>query len=160
MPMNSQLQNQLDSTDILILKELEADARVAFSQIAEKLNVSNSLVHQRVKKLKEIGVLLDPVFRISPAALGYETCAFTQIIVDHPKYMQDLIDALEKIPEITECVNIAGVYAIMVKIYAVNNSHLRDVIYEGIQRLPGVEGTNTIISFETPFRRGVPLEIE
>lgn len=154
------MENQLDSTDRQILDELTKDARIAFSQMAEKLGVSNSLIHQRVRKLKEMGVLLEPVFRVSPAALGYETCAFTQIMVDHPKYMNTLIEAIRQIPEITECVNIAGRYAIMVKIYAYNNAHLRDVIYEKIQPLTGVEGTNTIISFETPFLRSVSLEVQ
>ena len=157
--MYVQLKNQFDPLDIEIMKELTQDARIPFSQLAQKLKVSNSLIHQRVKKLKEAGVLKGATYQISATQLGYETCGFVQIMVTHARHMQKIIEALEKIPEIVECVNIAGRYAIMVKVYAVNNRHLRDIVYERIQTIEGVEGTNTVFSFETPFIRGVPLEV-
>ncbi|MEM7367761.1 MAG: Lrp/AsnC ligand binding domain-containing protein [Bacteroidota bacterium] len=158
--MYTELKNQFDPLDIDIMRELTKDARIPFSQLAQKLKISNSLVHQRVRKLKEAGVLKEAVFLLNADKLGYETCAFVQIMLTHAKHMQDVIVELEKIPEIVECVNIAGRYAIMVKVYAINNYHLRDVVYEKIQGIEGVEGTNTVVSFETPFIRGVPLEIE
>lgn len=136
---------------------LTQNARIAFAQLASQLKVSNSLIHQRVNKLKAAGVLKDPVYQISPDALGYETCAFTQIMVTHARQVAAVTEILKQIPEIVECVNIAGRYAIMVKIYTVNNSHLRDILYEKIQPIEGVEGTNTIISFETSFARAVPM---
>jgi len=48
----------------------------------------------------------------------------------------------------------------MVKIYTPNNSHLRDVVYEKIQPIDGIEGTNTFIAFETAFSRDVALRLE
>lgn len=151
--------NQFDPLDIEIMEALVDDARIPFSRLAEQLRVSNSLIHQRVRKLKEAGVLKKPGYRLDPVALGYETCAFTQIILVDAKFMGHTIEKLKEIPEIVECVNIAGRYAVMVKIYAVNNFHLRDVIYEKIQTIEGVEGTNTVFSFDTPFERSVPLRI-
>lgn len=157
--MFTQLKNQLDPLDRDILEALTEDARIPFTQLAEQLKVSNSLIHQRVRKLREAGVLREAVFLLNPDKLGYETCAFTQIILNHVRDMQPVLEALEKIPEIVECVNIAGRYAIMVKIYAVNNQHLRDVVYEKIQGIEGVEGTNTVVAFETSFSREVPLRL-
>lgn len=157
--MYTELKNQFDPLDIDIMRELMQDARIPFSQLAQKLKISNSLVHQRVRKLKDAGVLKEAVFLVNADKLGYETCAFVQIMITHAKHMQTVIEHLAKIPEIVECVNIAGRYAIMVKVYAINNYHLRDVVYEKIQGIEGVEGTNTVVSFETPFIRGVPLEI-
>ena len=158
--MYTELKNQFDPLDIEIMSELTQDARIPFSQLAQKLKVSNSLIHQRVRKLKEAGVLTEAVFLVSPEKLGYETCAFVQIMIAHAKHMQEVIAQLAEIPEIVECVNIAGRYAIMVKVYAINNYHLRDVVYEKIQGIEGVEGTNTVVSFETPFIRGVPVRVE
>lgn len=152
------LNNQLDPLDSRILRELTANARLPFSQLAIKLKVSNSLIHQRIKKLEEAKILTIPTYTLDPPTLGYETSAFTQIMISHAIYMNDIIDELKKIPEIVECVNIAGRYAILVKIYAVNNTHLRDVIYEKIQTIKGVEGTNTTFAFETAFIRSVALE--
>ena len=51
------LENQLDPIDALILKELTADARIPLIQLSRKLKVSNTLIHQRIRKLKELGIL-------------------------------------------------------------------------------------------------------
>jgi len=151
------LKNQLDATDRRILQELTIDARQPFSKIAEKLKVSNSLVHQRVKKLKEVGILGDASFRVNPESLGFETCAFVQIRIRQAKFMKSVVEKLTSVREIVECANIAGRFAIIVKIYAANNSHLRDVVYESIQNIDGVEETNTVVSFETNFIRNIDV---
>ena len=148
---------KLDAFDRRIIKELTADARIPFIQLAKKLNVSNTLIHQRIKKLKAEGIIDQATFRLDPWRLGYQTSAYTQIMLTNSKHHRRVEEELSKIPEIVECVNIAGRYALIVRIYAVNNRHLRDVIYEKIQPIEGVEGTNTTISFETAFTRNVPL---
>ena len=153
-------ENQFDPIDVLILKELTVDARIPFIQLSKKLKVSNTLIHQRLKKMKESGILKHATVQLDPWKLGYETSAFTQIMLTNSKQHKMVEKELSKIPEIVECVNIAGRYAILVKIFAKNNRHLRDLIYERIQPIEGVEGTNTTISFETAFVRNVPLVID
>jgi len=151
--------NQLDPIDIRILLELTFDARIPFVQLAKKLKVSNTLIHQRMKKLKNAGILKNAAYQLNPWELGYQTSAYTQIMLTDSKHHRNVEDQLAKIPEIVECVNIAGRYALLVKIFAKNNRHLRDIIYEKIHVLKGVEGTNTTISFETAFSRNVPLDL-
>ena len=151
------LENQFDSLDLKIVGQLSTNARIAFSQIAEILGVSNSLIHQRVKKLRDSGLLQEPVFLLNPEILGYQTSAFCQLVLAHSQNIHEVVTELQKIPEITECVNIAGRYDIMVRIYARNNSHLRDIIYGKIQAIDGVEGTNTVIVFEAAFHRSVAI---
>lgn len=150
-------ENQLDPIDHLILNELTLDARISFVQLAKKLSVSNTLIHQRVRKMKAAGIMQNATFRLDPWKLGYETCAYTQIMLANPKLHRQVESELEKIPEIVECVNTAGRYALLLKIYARNNQHLRDIIYERILPIEGIEGTNSTISFETAFIRNVPL---
>lgn len=157
--MYSELKNQFDPLDLDIMEALTHNARVPFSQLAEELRVSNSLVHARVRKLREAGVLSQPTYRMQPEALGYESCAFTSIMLKDSRFLYPVVRKLEKIPEIVECANISGRYAILVKIYATNNAHLRTVIYDKIQEIEGVEGTNTTVAFETPFSRGVPIRL-
>lgn len=151
---------KLDAFDVRIINELTDDARIPMIKLATKLKVSNTFVHQRIKKLKEYGILENATYRLSPWSLGYQSSAYTQIMLTNAKLHRQVEDELAKIPEIVECVNISGRYALLVKIYAVNNRDLRDIIYEKIQPIEGVEGTNTTISFETAFRRNVPLLIQ
>jgi len=148
---------KLDPFDRRIVKELTADARIPFVQLAKKLKVSNTLVHQRIGKLKEAKIINNATFRLEPWILGYETSAYVQIMLTTAKLHRDVETKLQQIPEIVECVNIAGRYALMVRLFAINNRHLRDIIYEKIQPIEGVEGTNTTMCFETAFVRNIPL---
>jgi Lrp/AsnC family transcriptional regulator for asnA, asnC and gidA len=129
-------------------------------QLSKKLKISNTLVHQRLKKLRDAGILKNATYQLDAWKLGYQSSAFVQIMLTNAKLHRGVEEELAKIPEIVECVNIAGRYALIVKVYARNNRHLRDVIYEKIQPIEGVEGTNTTMSFETAFTRPFPLSME
>jgi len=150
----------LDAIDRRIIEKLTTDARLPLAHLAKHLKVSNTLVHQRLKKLSENGILKNASYKLDPAKLGFETAAYTQIKLDSYELRNDIEKKVAQIDEIVECVNISGEYAILVKIYARNNRHLRDIIYDKIQTIKGVSTTNTIIAFETNFTRNVPLEVE
>jgi Lrp/AsnC family transcriptional regulator for asnA, asnC and gidA len=153
------MENQIDPIDIRILSELTQDAEIPFVQLAKKLKVSNTLIHQRVKKLKEKGILRKARYEIDSYKVGFQTSAYTQIRLENNKYHSRIEDKLKQIPEIVECVNISGPYALLVKILAKNNRHLRDIIYDKILEIDGVENTNSTFSFETAFRRSLPVDL-
>jgi len=151
---------KLDAFDNRIIEELTFDARIPFASLAKKLKVSNTFIHQRIKKLKAAGIIKKATFQLDPWKMGYKTSAYTQIMLENAKHHRAVEEKLKEIPEIVECVNISGRYALIVRIFAVDNRHLRDVIYERIQPIKGVEGTNTTISFETAFVRNIPLMVD
>jgi Lrp/AsnC family transcriptional regulator for asnA, asnC and gidA len=153
--MNKEFENQIDSTDIRILEALMEDGRIAYSSLAEEIGSSNTLVHQRIKKMKEIGVLDKPVFLISPEKSGYDTCAFVLIIAKESRDILTIIEGLKHLPEVVSCISIMGRYDLMARIYAVNNRHLQDIVHDKIQSIPGVEGTNTMVAFEVSFERQI-----
>ena len=155
--MNQATENQIDSTDIRILEALMEDGRIAYSTLADEIGSSNTLVHQRVKKLKETGILTKPVFLVSPEHAGYDTTAFVLIIVREANQINEVIDALKKIPEVVSCVSIMGRYDLMVRIHAVNNRHLQDIVHDKLQAIPSIEGTNTMVAFEVSFERQIAI---
>jgi Lrp/AsnC family transcriptional regulator for asnA, asnC and gidA len=155
--MNLALENQIDSTDIRILEALMDDGRIAYSALADEIGSSNTLVHQRVKKLKDQGILRKPVFLVSPEHAGYDTSAFVLMIVREANQIIEVIEALKKIPEVVSCISIMGRYDLMVRVYAVNNRHLQDIVHDKLQAIPGVEGTNTMVAFEVSFERQIAI---
>jgi len=155
--MNQAIENQIDSTDIRIIEALIEDGRLAYSALAEDIGSSNTLVHQRVRKLKEIGILTKPTFLVSPEHVGYDTCAFVLIIVREANMINDVIESLKQIPEVVSCVSIMGRYDLMVRVYAVNNRHLQDIVHDKLQAIPEVESTNTMVAFEVSFERQVKI---
>lgn len=155
--MNQHIENQIDSTDIRIIEALIDDGRMAYSALAEDIGSSNTLVHQRVRKLKELGILTRPTFLISPEHAGYDTCAFVLIIVREANQINDVIEAIKEIPEVVNCVSIMGRYDLMVRLYAINNRHLQDLVHDKLQAIPEIESTNTMVAFEVSFERQVRM---
>ncbi len=155
--MNQAVENQIDSTDIRILEALMDDGRIAFSALADQIGSSNTLVHQRVKKLRDLGILKKPVYLVSAEHVGYDTTAFVLIIIKEASQIHSVIEALQAIPEVVSCISIMGRYDLMVHVYAVNNRHLQDIVHDKLQAIPGVEGTNTMVAFEVSFERQVTI---
>ena len=155
--MNQATENQIDSTDIRIIEALIEDGRIAYSTLADQIGSSNTLVHQRVRKLKELGILTQPTYLVSPEKAGYDTCAFVLIIVREANLINDVIKDLKRIPEVVSCVSIMGRYDLMVRLYAINNRHLQDIVHDKLQAIPAIESTNTMVAFEVSFERQIRM---
>lgn len=147
----------LDEIDKNILGELQADAEKPYVQIAKSLNISNSLVHQRIARLKQSGIIETTQVNLSEKGLGYESSAFTGVILKEDPTSKNIIEALKMIPEIIECYYISGQYTLFLKIVARNNEHLREILYEKIDAIPGILRTETTINFGTVFKRNCPV---
>jgi Lrp/AsnC family transcriptional regulator for asnA, asnC and gidA len=147
----------LDEIDNSIIHELLQDAEKPFIQIAKTLNISNSLVHQRVARLKLSGIIEKTEVKLSEKHLGYETCAFSGIVLSEDPESEKVIELLKGIPEIVECYYISGKFTLYVKIVARNNDHLRQILYEKINSIKSIVRTETIINFGTAFKRNPPL---
>ena len=154
------LENQLDSTDQEILRKLTKNARISFVQLAKDLGISNSMVHQRVNKLRQSEVINQATYYVNPEKLGYNTVAYSRIIVTEARFIPEIIKSLQQIEEVIECNNVTGKYTLILKVIARSNQHLRQVLYEKIHSIRGVEETDTIIVFETAFQRNVPISLD
>jgi Lrp/AsnC family transcriptional regulator for asnA, asnC and gidA len=148
---------KLDEFDIKIIKELEKDGRIAYSTIATNLNISNTMVHQRINKLTEQGILagIQPI--INEKKVGYDWGAFTGITLNKDHDSDRVIEALKKIPEITECYYITGSYTLYIKMIAKNHEHMRKILYEQIDSIPGIAKTDSIIELGCAFKRNISL---
>ncbi len=149
---------QLDNLDHKILGYLTEDARLSFLEIARRCGVSGALIHQRVNKLSEAGVISGSSFNIVPKGLGYHTTAFVGIKIGltSPHSQMHVFEKIKLIPEVVECHHVTGKYSFFLKIYARHNEHLKEVLIERIQAIPEVTATETFISLEEGFNRQLP----
>ena len=148
--------HNLDSLDKKILKLIAEDARIPFLEVARSCNVSGAAIHQRIQKLNNMGVLKGSKFIIDPEKIGYETCAYMGLNLKNPEKFDEVVDELKKIPEVVECHYTTGDYDMFIKIYAVNNHHLLNIINDRLQPL-GLSRSETIISFNSAFSRQLPI---
>lgn len=147
----------LDEFDINIIKELEKDGRMAYSAIATNLKISNTMVHQRINRLTEQGILIGIKPVINEKKIGYDWGAFTGITLNKDQDSDRIIQELKNIPEITECYYITGSFTLYIKIIAKDHQHMRQVLYEKIDNIPGIAKTDSIIELGCAFKRNVSL---
>ena len=148
--------HQLDALDKKILQLVAQDARIPFLEVARSCKVSGAAIHQRIQKLTNLGVLKGSHFTIEPEKIGYETCAYIGLYLKDPGDFDQVVEALKKIPEVVECHYTTGGFDMFIKIYALNNHHLLDIIHDKLQPL-GLQRTETVISFHSAFERQLPI---
>ncbi|MCI9846718.1 Lrp/AsnC family transcriptional regulator [Flavobacterium pectinovorum] len=149
--------NSLDEFDIKIIKELEKDGRMAFSTIASNLKISNTMVHQRVNRLTEQGIISGIKPMVNEKKMGYDWASFTGITLNKDSDSERIIEALKAIPEITECYYVTGSFTLYIKIIAKNHEHMRNVLYEKIDRISGIAKTDSIVELGCAFKRNIVL---
>ncbi|MBN1821679.1 MAG: Lrp/AsnC ligand binding domain-containing protein [Prolixibacteraceae bacterium] len=151
------LRNQLDEADLKILEIITQNARIPFKDVAQEVGISRAAVHQRVNRMIDMGVITGSGYHISPKKIDLRTCTYMGIFLEKGGLYSDVVEKLMQIPEIVECHYTTGQYAIFIKVYAKDNEHLKSILTEGIQKIPGVLSTETFISLEETFKRAIPV---
>lgn len=147
----------IDSLDKKILSILTSNARIPFLEVARECNVSGAAIHQRVQRLSKLGIISGSQFNIDPKKLGYHTCAYVGIFLDNAAMFHNVSKSLIAIPEIVQCHYTTGQYSMFVKVYTRDNEHLRKVLADKIQAIPGIMRTETFISLEVLVDRQLPI---
>lgn len=143
-----------DRLDLKILTMLGQNARTPYLEIARECNVSGAAVHQRIQRLLHNKTIVGSECRISAHAMGYDTCAYVGIYLQDPTKYDDVVRALEDMPEVVECHYTTGQYDVFIKLFARNNDHMLELLQK-LQSM-GTMRTETLISFKEVFRRQVP----
>lgn len=148
---------QIDELDKKILALVSKNARIPYLEIARECNVSGAAIHQRIQRLMKVGVITGSEFVISPKSIGYSTCAFMGIFLEKAALYDEVLKKLETIPEIVECHYTTGGYSLFVKVVTKDNEHLKDILSDELQKIEGIERTETFISLEENFKRQFPI---
>jgi Lrp/AsnC family transcriptional regulator for asnA, asnC and gidA len=148
--------HRLDALDKKILSLIADDARMPFLEVARVCNVSGAAIHQRIQKLTNLGILKGSRFIIDPEKIGYETCAYIGLYLKDPENFDYVVEELKKLPEVVECHYTTGGFDMFIKIYALNNHHLLEIIHDKLQPL-GLSRSETIISFNAAINRQLPI---
>lgn len=150
----------IDNLDTKILQMLVDNGRKPFLEIARECGVSGAAIHQRIAKLQATNILEGSRALIKPTTLGYDTCAFVGIFLKEPEHFNEVVEQLKEVPEVVECHFTTGPYTLLLKLYARDNEHLMELLNKRIQSIPGVMGTETLISLERSFHRKIPISAE
>lgn len=149
---------EIDNTDLKILGLLMHDANMAYTEIGKRIFVSGGTVHVRMNKLKQMGIVRGAQLVIDHAKLGWDISAFLGIYLDKSSLYEDVSRQLETIPEVVNVHYTTGIYSIFAKIVCRDTQHLREVLHDKIQKVSGIQRTETFISLEESVNRSIPFE--
>ncbi|MEG1607268.1 MAG: winged helix-turn-helix transcriptional regulator [Mucinivorans sp.] len=151
----------IDEIDRKILSYLIDNARMPFLEIARECGISGAAIHQRVRKLEENGIIAGSHLRVDPKAMGFDVCAFVGVQLSQPELTDVVVEKLTQVREIVECHFITGRNTLLIKLYCRDNEHLMKVLVNTIQKIKGVNQTETFVSLNEPIgAREVHLDNE
>ena len=149
---------KIDNLDRKILSIVMRNARIPSKDVAIECGVSRAAIHQRIQRLIELGVITGSGYTVNPKSLGYSTCTYIGVTLERGAMYREVVPEIEKIPEVIECHFTTGPYSMLLKLYARDNEHLMELLNDRLQNIPGVVGTETLISLENSIDRTIPMQ--
>ena len=140
---------RLDEVDRKILSLLQEDASLSLDQIADRVGASKTPVWNRIRKLREAGVIRRQVAILDPEALGLEACFFVLIRTsEHDKtWAARFLKALRERPEVIEAHRLAGDIDYILKVQ-VRNARAYDRFYQSLISEVKIHNVTALLSME------------
>ncbi|HWB25928.1 MAG TPA: Lrp/AsnC ligand binding domain-containing protein [Chitinophagaceae bacterium] len=145
----------LDKLDFQIIQEMMENAGISYADLGKKLFVSGGTIHVRIKKLEEIGIVKGTRLNVDLKQLGYDVIAFIGIYLEKSSLYDSVAKELKKIPQIVRLNYTTGNYSMFAEIVCKDIQQLRFVLHDELQKIKGIERTETFISLEESFSRNV-----
>ncbi|GAB4504058.1 MAG: hypothetical protein Fur0043_10510 [Anaerolineales bacterium] len=135
--------NDLDQIDLQILDLLHQDGRMAFAQIAQRLNVSPGMVRIRYNRMVEMGYL--KVMAISnPLRMGFKTMAVIGIRTDGA-HLLEVAERVAQLEEVVYLIIVSGRFDIMAEVFCRDHADLLRFLTEKLYVIEGVRDTESFL---------------
>jgi DNA-binding Lrp family transcriptional regulator len=148
----------LDRTDFGILRLLQNNASLSNKQIAAAVGLAPSSAHERLKRLRDDGVLRGTHADVEPKAMGVGLEAL--FLIELSKHERGGVDRfmaeVVEIPEVRSAFLITGRYDFVVHVVARDMRHLKDLALDRFTNRPGVTRIETSIIYEARVRHELP----
>ena len=142
---------EIDRIDRAILAALQADGRLSNAQLSEKVNLSPSACHRRVRALEQSGLIRGYVALLDPRGMGRPVTVFVEITLSGQA--DELLDAFEaavaRIPDVLECHLMAGTADYLLKVVARASEDFAQIHRRHLARLPGVQTMQSSFALRT-----------
>ena len=137
--------NELDETDIRLLKLLGEDSEITVKDLAAKVHLSPSPVFERVKRLKTSGYIKKYIALIDPEKLNYGLIIFCNIkLKQHDKNIgHEFVTDILNLGEVVECYNISGDFDFLLKVYAKDMKHYQDFVFNKLGAVKSIGSTHS-----------------
>lgn len=144
-----------------ILSIIQGDARITNSEIGRRMKMAPSGILERIRKLKERGVIKDYVTRLDPKAIDLDLLAFVFLKTNEKDEKWDVGTAVARIPEVLEVHDIAGEDCYVLKVRTKDTSSLYRLLRDQLGKIKAITSSKTTIVLRTVKETsGLPLKLE
>ena len=154
-PPKLNIDKSLDKLDMQIIQAMMMDAEISYADLGKQFFVSGGTIHVRIKKLEELGIVQGKRLAVDLKVLGYGVIAFIGIYLEKSSLYDSVAEALQKIPQIVRLNYTTGNYSMFAEIVCKDIQQLRFVLHDALQKIKGIERTETFISLEESFARSM-----
>ena len=151
----------LDKIDILILRELQKDAKLTTKELAAMVNLSPSPVFERQKRLEREGYIKKYIAVVDPIKTGNGIMVLCNVRLKHhsKEFSQRFTSVISQIDEVVECFNTSGDYDYQLKIYARNMRDYQEFVLDTLGDLDCIGSLHSIFVIgEVKNTLSVPLK--
>lgn len=140
---------RLDEIDRKILAELQRDSSQSLDDIARKVGSSKTPVWNRIRRMRETGVILGQTALLDAESLGLEACFFVLIRTSEHDgaWQQAFLNVLRERPEVLEAHRLAGEVDYIVKV-RVENARAYDRFYQALISKVKIHNVTALLSME------------
>lgn len=143
----------LDAMDLAILKNLQENARSSYQDIANQIGVSRVTVYERIRKLTESGIIEGFHTRVNARGLGYPVTAIVGLITVQGNKANRTTEELQQIAEVEEVHVVTGRYDYLVKVRALDNEDLQNILFNKIDQVYGFRRAETMVVLSSPVEK-------
>lgn len=136
----------LDELDRGIVRFLQENARIPFTQIAKELNVTEKTVRLRVQQMQDEGIL-SLVGIVNPVKAGIRMETLIFIAVTDQK-LEQVTNALESMPEVRLMILVTGEYQLMIQVFTKDSDEFSDFMMKKLNKVEGINRTNVIMELK------------
>jgi len=142
--------SSLDAADLRILRILQQDGRITNQELARQAGLSPASCFDRVKRLRERGIILGYTALLDPHQLGSALMIFVEVLLD--RTTDDVFSAfaehVRKVPQVLECHMVAGGFDYLLKVRVADMTAYRAFLGNILAAMPGVRETRTYAVLE------------
>lgn len=150
----------IDKLDLQIIQEMLDQGETPYAELGKKLFVSGGTIHVRIKKLEEYGIVKGKRLKVDLKKLGFDITAFVGVFLEKSSMYDMVAKELEKIPQIVRLNYTTGNYSMYIEVVCKDIAELRSVLHDDLQKIKGIERTETLISLAESFNRSVKVSEE
>ena len=139
---------KLDKTDLKILKLLQENSKITNLELSKKIGLSPAPTLERVKKLETTGIIKSYHAHVDPEKIGLNVQTFVLVSLawQKPNALENFVEKIKKIPEITECYIITGDADFLLKVMCSDLRTYEKLLFKTLSQIEEIERLKTLMT--------------